>query len=42
MSKIINVLSDWFCREFHHEITRPVNGKYCCIKCGRSFNSPWR
>lgn len=42
MSKIIKSVTNWFCREFHNEITRPVNGKYYCIKCGKEYISPWR
>ncbi len=42
MSKIINSVSNWFCRKFHHKITRPMNGKYYCLECCREFNSPWR
>ncbi len=42
MSKIIKSVSDWFCREFHRNITRPVNGKYHCLECYREYNSPWK
>ncbi len=41
MSVILDKISVWFCREFHDQITRPVNGKYYCLKCGKGFNSPW-
>lgn len=41
MSQILEKVSRWFCREFHHEITRPVRGRYYCIKCGKEYKSPW-
>lgn len=41
MSRIINTVSEWFCKEFHTKITRPVNGKYHCLTCGKTYRAPW-
>ena len=31
----------WWCKKFHGEITRPVNGEYTCLTCLRRYPVPW-
>ena len=32
----------WWCRNFHSEIFRPVNGEYRCAVCLRTFPVEWQ
>lgn len=38
---MLQKLSVWFCREFHTKMTRPVNGHYSCLECGKKYKSPF-
>lgn len=31
----------WWCKLFHTETTRPVNGHYTCLGCGREYECDW-
>jgi hypothetical protein len=32
------VLGNFYCRQVHNSVSRPVNGKYRCWKCLREFD----
>ena len=38
---LCNRMSKAVCRKFHNEVSRPVSGKYRCMKCLREFDSGW-
>ena len=37
MMHLIYRFGTWWCRRFHHSITRPVMHRYHCLTCGRSY-----
>lgn len=39
---MIEILGSLWCRTFHREITRPVNGQYICLRCLRQFSAQWQ
>jgi hypothetical protein len=34
-SNVMERLGNFICRIMHHQITRPVQGKYICLECMR-------
>jgi hypothetical protein len=34
-ANFVERLGNFFCRMMHHQITRPVQGKYVCLECMR-------
>ena len=31
----------WFCKSFHHSLMHPIQGRYRCRKCLRTFPVDW-
>ncbi len=40
--RVIDAIRTFICKQFHKHITRPANGSYACLDCGRMWPSPWR
>lgn len=34
-------IASWWCRHFHRSISLPVNGRYHCWVCLRSYTVDW-
>ncbi len=39
---MIERISRWFCRKFHHRITRAMHGQYVCLRCLRTYEAGYR
>lgn len=35
-------LKKWWCKHFHRQVFRPVNGMYRCGECLRTWPVPWQ
>lgn len=41
---LADIIGEWWCINFHDpkDLTRPANGKYICLVCGREYECPYR
>jgi hypothetical protein len=40
-ARLSGAVGNLYCRTFHREISRPVNGRYRCWRCLREFDLGW-
>jgi hypothetical protein len=40
-TRMLAAIGSLYCRSFHRDISRPVNGKYRCWRCLREFETGW-